>query len=297
MGRPLKSGLIYFTKEVDYYDDFKIMDLMNEYGPLGQTIYDILLTIVYHEGYYLAIPVDKLAAKIVRIIGNRWVKDKKIVVQVIQYCADIDLLNKDLLNQSVITSVGIQRRYAEATVRRQSNNREYWLLENEEIKKPLSNAPKKPISATKTRVNATETSVNDSNKYIKKSKEKNSISKDICTEPKEEEIIINLVLNDNTDYPIYSSVCDEWKTLYPAVDIKQELNKMKGWLIANPTRRKTRRGILRFVNNWLSSAQDRGYVNKSTAVNTGNTNKFTCFPQREYTKDDYKSMESKLLQK
>lgn len=35
MGRPIKAGLSYFPKDVDYYEDFKIMDLMNEYGPLG----------------------------------------------------------------------------------------------------------------------------------------------------------------------------------------------------------------------------------------------------------------------
>ena len=31
MGRKVKTGLSYFSKDVDYYDDFKIMDLMNEY--------------------------------------------------------------------------------------------------------------------------------------------------------------------------------------------------------------------------------------------------------------------------
>ena len=43
MGRKAKTGLSYFSKDVDYYDDFKIMDLMNEYGPLGQTIYELSL--------------------------------------------------------------------------------------------------------------------------------------------------------------------------------------------------------------------------------------------------------------
>ena len=53
MGRPIKAGLSYFPKDVDYYEDFKIMDLMNEYGPLGQTIYDIVISMVYREGYFL----------------------------------------------------------------------------------------------------------------------------------------------------------------------------------------------------------------------------------------------------
>ena len=33
---------------------------------------------------------------------------------------------------------------------------------------------------------------------------------------------------------------------------------MAGWLDANPTRRKTKAGIRRFVNGWLAKEQDRG---------------------------------------
>jgi hypothetical protein len=45
---------------------------------------------------------------------------------------------------------------------------------------------------------------------------------------------------------------------YPAVDIMAELRTMAVWCDANPTRRKTPRGIAAFVANWLSKAQDRG---------------------------------------
>lgn len=79
--------------------------------------------------------------------------------------------------------------------------------------------------------------------------------------------VIELILNDQSLYPITQSQIDEWKTLYPAVDIVQELRKMKGWLIANPSKRKTKRGILRFVNNWLSREQDRGGSNAGQATN------------------------------
>ena len=33
---------------------------------------------------------------------------------------------------------------------------------------------------------------------------------------------------------------------------------MRGWCLANPTRRKTRRGVRRFINGWLAKVQDRG---------------------------------------
>ena len=33
---------------------------------------------------------------------------------------------------------------------------------------------------------------------------------------------------------------------------------MRGWCLANPARRKTRRGVRAFINEWLSRAQDKG---------------------------------------
>ena len=152
MGRKVKTGLSYFSKDVDYYDDFKIMDLMNEYGPLGQTIYDVLLCMIYHEGYYLEVPsMEQLAVKIIKTIGNRWVKKKDFVLQVIYYCADIGLFDKTLLNQNIITSAGIQRRYDSVTVRNKVNKDKYRLIDKNG--QPLLNAPQNPISATEKTIN------------------------------------------------------------------------------------------------------------------------------------------------
>ena len=70
-------------------------------------------------------------------------------------------------------------------------------------------------------------------------------------------IVISIILNDKTEYPITEADVAGWKDLYPAVDIMQELRKMKGWADANPTKRKTKAGIKRFINAWLSKEQDR----------------------------------------
>lgn len=74
----------------------------------------------------------------------------------------------------------------------------------------------------------------------------------------EEKAAIALTLNDKSEYPIFDKDIAEWKELYPNVDILQELRKMKGWLNSNPTRRKTKKGILKFVNAWLAKEQDKG---------------------------------------
>ena len=59
------------------------------------------------------------------------------------------------------------------------------------------------------------------------------------------------------DCTVTKAQCQEWASLYPAVDVIQQFRNMKGWLKANPTRRKTKRGINKFINGWLSKEQDR----------------------------------------
>lgn len=100
---------------------------------------------------------------------------------------------------------------------------------------------------------------------IKKEIETKTDIENICAEPlqvsppePEEPPVISFILNDKSRYPIRQAQVDEWSGLYPAVDIMQELRKMAGWLDANPSKRKTKRGILRFVNGWLAREQDKG---------------------------------------
>ena len=91
-----------------------------------------------------------------------------------------------------------------------------------------------------------------------------------CTEPEKSALVpavIELALNDKTFYPITQKDINDWTELYPAVDVMQELRKMKGWCDSNPTKRKTSRGIKRFITNWLAREQDKGgksYGEKNT---------------------------------
>lgn len=75
---------------------------------------------------------------------------------------------------------------------------------------------------------------------------------------KEEVEVISLTLNDKTLYPVYQNDVDIWSSLYPAIDVMQELRKMKDWCDSNPARRKTKRGIKRFISGWLMRQQDEG---------------------------------------
>ena len=70
-------------------------------------------------------------------------------------------------------------------------------------------------------------------------------------------ISAELPLNDNTLYQISEDKVKEWQQVYQAIDVKNELDKMKCWLNANPKNRKTRKGVERFIVAWLNRSQDK----------------------------------------
>jgi hypothetical protein len=66
-----------------------------------------------------------------------------------------------------------------------------------------------------------------------------------------------LMLNDGSRYYIPNKDIEQYKQLYSAIDVEQQLRNMVGWLDANPKNRKTRTGIKRFINSWLTREHDR----------------------------------------
>lgn len=58
--------------------------------------------------------------------------------------------------------------------------------------------------------------------------------------------------------PIYQHELDEWKTLFPALDVPQVVRECLAWNLANPTRRKTPAGVRRHIVQWLTREQNSG---------------------------------------
>ena len=67
-----------------------------------------------------------------------------------------------------------------------------------------------------------------------------------------------MLLNTKEDWQPEQADIIQWGRAYPAVNVDQELMAMESWLDANHTKRKTKAGIKRFVNSWLSRAQNQG---------------------------------------
>ena len=64
-------------------------------------------------------------------------------------------------------------------------------------------------------------------------------------------------VEDPRFYPVTEKDIKQYKMLYPAVDVEQEIRKMIGWCDSKIKNRKTPRGVKSFITNWLSRTQDR----------------------------------------
>lgn len=68
--------------------------------------------------------------------------------------------------------------------------------------------------------------------------------------------VVKIPLNDKSEYPITQAMIDEWTKLYSDCDVPQTLNEIRGWNLANPTKRKTKSGVLNHINRWLAKVHN-----------------------------------------
>ena len=64
-----------------------------------------------------------------------------------------------------------------------------------------------------------------------------------------------LILKDGSRFHISQNHFNEFVNAYPGVDIRDQILKMSQWLKTNPTKRKTKNGIMRFINSWIARAE------------------------------------------
>lgn len=78
--------------------------------------------------------------------------------------------------------------------------------------------------------------------------------KDVGTE-EGESAVTNILLNDNTYYQICNQEYEQLQQAYPDLNVRSELLQAAAWCKANPTRRKSRENIERFIVSWLGRSQ------------------------------------------
>jgi len=68
---------------------------------------------------------------------------------------------------------------------------------------------------------------------------------------------IQLPMKDGSLYRPTNGEIDHYEAMFPNINVAQEFCAMQVWLECNPSRRKTKRGIKRFVGSWLIRATQR----------------------------------------
>lgn len=95
-------------------------------------------------------------------------------------------------------------------------------------------------------------------------------------------------LNDGTEWKCSELDYAEYVRLYPGVDVQKAFREMRSWCNSNPEKRKTRKGVKRFVNSWLSKTQNSGSQAQGRTTVKNNNN----FERRKY---DFEALESELI--
>ncbi|WP_434359854.1 hypothetical protein NF212_06340 [Parasalinivibrio latis] len=76
-----------------------------------------------------------------------------------------------------------------------------------------------------------------------------------CAQSADDPAAFHLLSKSGEYFPVTDDYLSELTNAFPQVNVRAELAKAAQWLNANPPRRKTLRGMRRFVSNWLSRSE------------------------------------------
>lgn len=167
MGRNRK-GLSYFPFDIDFFQDLKIRKLIRCQGGKAVTVYALLLCFIYKSGYYIWWDEELPFA-----ISEQTGYDEAYIREVIKSCVTLGLFSRELFeNEGVLTSRGIQERYAEIC----ELSRRVYVIEQfnliSEQKEEVS-AQKKAISVQKNDINVQKPAISATKRKVNKTKKEN----------------------------------------------------------------------------------------------------------------------------
>lgn len=246
-----KSGIDYFPLDVTLNAKFELIEA--EFGLTGFGVVVHLLQEIYGKAGYYIEWTEEVALLFARKVGL----GGSVVSEIIGASIRRGMFDKEKYDKyHVLTSKGIQERYFEAVSRRKTLEVDYNIL-LVDVAKILPNAY---ISAKNVNIFSKNADIERQSKVEKSRVEKSKEEYILCAEPQAADAppVISLPLNDGTFFDVSENDRAKWSQLYPNVDVLQQLRNMAGWCDANPTKRKTRGGIKRFITAWLAREQDKG---------------------------------------
>lgn len=310
----------YFSHDSNALTDPKILSMRCDYGMEGYGVFWAVIEMLRVQEEY-RLELNKLNFNALKMLCMTQIDIEEFLSKCINEYELFETDGKYFWSESLR---GRMEKKDDVSQKRRESIQKRWNKKNEEddsnTKNSQSNTKVKENKETKDTNKSAENTNEIQNGYKsntnviqndtkkrkeKESKEKENKEKDFintfCAEPKdsvpEEEIIIELTLNDKSGYPVLQSDFDKYSELYPVVDVMGELRKMEGWFDGNPNKRKTKTGIKRFINSWLSRAQDKGGnlvgLPRSTTLSSGN--KFVNYEQRDWDFETLNKLKGELL--
>ena len=246
-----KSGIDYFPLDVTLNAKFELIEA--EFGLTGFGVVVHLLQEIYGKAGYYIEWTEEVALLFARKVGL----GGSVVSEIIEASIRRGMFDKEKYDKyHVLTSKGIQERYFEAVSRRKTLEVDYNIL----LVDVAQILPNVYISAKNVNIFSKNADIERQSKVEKSRVEKSKEEYILCAEPQAADAppVISLPLNDGTFYDVSENDRSKWSQLYPNVDVLQQLRNMAGWCDANPTKRKTRGGIKRFITAWLAREQDKG---------------------------------------
>lgn len=246
-----KSGIDYFPLDVTLNAKFELIEA--EFGLTGFGVVVHLLQEIYGKAGYYIEWTEEVALLFARKVGL----GGSVVSEIVEASIRRGMFDKEKYDKyHVLTSKGIQERYFEAVSRRKTLEVDYNIL-LVDVARILPNVD---IQAKNVNILSKNADISEQSKVEKSRVEKSKEEYILCAKPQAADAppVISLPLNDGTFFDVLENDRAKWSQLYPNVDVLQQLRNMAGWCDANPTKRKTRGGIKRFITAWLAREQDKG---------------------------------------
>ena len=104
-----RNGLESYTVDTDRYGDRRIKMLRRQFSCTGLAVYDYILCEIYRTNGSFLEWDESTAFEVADYFGIK----ESVVTEVVRYCGHVGLFNKELLSCGTLTSMSIQRRYAD----------------------------------------------------------------------------------------------------------------------------------------------------------------------------------------
>ena len=251
----------WFKHDVNAHDDIKIRKLVRMHGMQAYGFYWYIVELLYSnggeiqkdtvvdEGMIAGIEEDDLVNIMDSFLElelfiedpyERWTSDR--VTAEIRSIED----HKEYMRQ--LGRKGASARYSARQADAKQNDSARYSKRREDKRREDNNLGR-PLQEENLSINT---------------KEKTGTSEIVCSEPslgleaggQKDAVFVTIISNTGEEIPITESLVKLWEQTYPAVDVRQELQRMKSWAINNPKNRKTKGGMQRFCDNWLARTQN-----------------------------------------